>query len=211
MPSVNRLDEDNFLERLEKREMAAVKRVDNDALAANVPPYLIRPASFRMKEQFNAIALGQNNRFWRSILQQQTSEYITYSATRARSRSRLWGHIRSSSRYFFELITGQPPFDVSMLAPQILVQQMMDFATDDLPLRWRAKWEEMREGLPEEDDSIELEEWLSEVYSDSEKEDEFTSQDMTTATRLIGRMLKFEPSFRATPSEILEDIWWSKI
>ncbi|KAM0547814.1 hypothetical protein ACHAPJ_010160 [Fusarium lateritium] len=112
---------------------------------------------------------------------------------------------------FFELITGLPPFDVSMLTPQILVQQMKDFATDDLPLRWRAKWEEMQKGLLEEDDSIGLGKWMQEVYFDSQKEDEFTSQDITIATGLIGRMLKFEPSLRATPGEILEDAWWSKV
>lgn len=65
----------------------------------------------------------------------------------------------------FELVTGQPPFDVIMLTPPILVQQMTEFAADSLPLRWHGKWQEMQEDLTHDDHRHTLQEWLEKSTS----------------------------------------------
>ncbi|KAF7547639.1 hypothetical protein G7Z17_g7576 [Cylindrodendrum hubeiense] len=85
----------------------------------------------------------------------------------------------------FELVTGQPPFDVIMLTPPILVQQMMGFATDGLPSRWRDKWQAMQKDLPDEDHSYTLQEWLAEVYFNDDKHAEFTREDIISVGKLI--------------------------
>ncbi|EPE10155.1 serine protein kinase [Ophiostoma piceae UAMH 11346] len=115
----------------------------------------------------------------------------------------------------FELITGQPPFDVIMLTKPILVQQMMGLATDSLPSRWRDKWQAMQKDLPGEDDedkdhSYTLQEWLAEVYFDDSKHAELTREDIVGVGKLIESMLKFEPSQRAGASDILADSWLNR-
>ncbi|RBA19856.1 CMGC/SRPK protein kinase [Fusarium proliferatum] len=111
-------------------------------------------------------------------------------------------------REIFELITGQPPFDVIMLTPPILVEQMIELIDDELPSRWQAKWQAMQ-GTPTQpdDDGMKLHSWLEEVYFDSNKKPEFTKYDIKRAAELIARLMRFEPSLRATPNEILAESW----
>lgn len=102
-----------------------------------------------------------------------------------------------------------------MLTKPILVQQMMGFATDSLPSRWRDKWQAMQKDLPDEDDedkahSYTFHEWLAEVYFDDGKHAEFTREDIVSVGKLIESMLKFEPSQRAGASAILADSWLNR-
>ena len=97
-----------------------------------------------------------------------------------------------------------------MLTPPLLVQQMMGFATDGLPSRWQVKWQAMQEDLPHEDHSYTLQEWLEEVYFDNDKHADFTREDIARVGKLIARMLKFEPSLRATASDALADAWFER-
>ena len=86
----------------------------------------------------------------------------------------------------------------------------MEFATDGLPPRWQEKWQAMQESLPpsdEEEDSYTLQGWLEEVYFDDYKHSDFTREDVSKVGKLIERLLKFEPSLRATASDILADAW----
>ncbi|GAW26954.1 putative dis1-suppressing protein kinase dsk1 [Rosellinia necatrix] len=45
----------------------------------------------------------------------------------------------------FELFTGQPPFNVLMLTPGILISQMEELAADKLPERWAKRANCLRE------------------------------------------------------------------
>lgn len=99
-----------------------------------------------------------------------------------------------------------------MITPPLLVQQMMEFATDGLPPRWQGKWQAMQEGLShsDEEDSYTLQGWLEEVYFDDCKHSDFTRDDIAKVGKLIERLLKFEPSLRATASDVLADAWFEQ-
>lgn len=107
----------------------------------------------------------------------------------------------------FELVAGQPPFDSIMATPTSVISQMLDFCTDEIPSRWREKWQPLKRD-PVEDAPCTLQQWLEEVYFDDERRPEFTKQDIAHVSRLVGRLLKFEPSSRTLARELLEDPWF---
>lgn len=94
-----------------------------------------------------------------------------------------------------------------MLTTPILVQQMTELIDDDLPSRWQVKWQEMRRKALDEEDTWTLQSWMEEVYFDKGKHPEFTRDEVRAAANFIARLMKFEPSLRATPSEILTEPW----
>ncbi|KAH6656159.1 kinase-like domain-containing protein [Truncatella angustata] len=172
--------------------LTLVSRRDGKSLAGNVPSHIVRPAQFRKRD----------------ILQSSPSIKIIDFG-----EAFLTTNVPSTLHTplpIFELVTGQPPFDVTMLTPPLLVQQMMEFATDSLPSRWQMKWQAMQGNLLCDDHSYTLQEWLEEVYFDNNKQAEFTREDIAKVGKLIGRMLKFEPSFRATASDALSDTWFER-
>lgn len=95
-----------------------------------------------------------------------------------------------------------------MLTPPLLVQQMLVFDADGIPPRWQAKWKAMEENLPHDDQPYTLQEWLEEVYFDDDRTPEFTAEDIAQVGELVSRMLKFEPSRRATAHDILTSAWF---
>lgn len=90
-----------------------------------------------------------------------------------------------------------------MLTPSVLVGQMMELTSDELPSRWQAKWHAMQKNTPQKDGGFTLQKWLEETYSWNDRQAEFTEEEITRMAEAIARMLKLEPSLRATPSEIL--------
>ncbi|KAF4977038.1 hypothetical protein FZEAL_6400 [Fusarium zealandicum] len=216
VPDINTLDEESFFGRLGKPEICSVSRLDGKSLASNVPSYIVRPAQFRKRDIVMLSASIKTIDFGEAFLKNDIPSTLhTPLPVRAPevvfgdvldSRVDLW----SAGCLMFELTTGQPPFDVMMLTPPLLVQQMMGFATDRLPSRWQAKWQAMEQGLPAEDDSYALHEWLEEIYLNDDKHADFTQEDIAEVGKLISRMLKFEPSLRATASDILTDSWFER-
>lgn len=97
-----------------------------------------------------------------------------------------------------------------MLTPPVLVQQMMEFATDRLPTRWQVKWQAMKHDLPEDEGGYTLLEWLEEVYFDNNKRVKFTKEDIATIAELVRQMLKFEPSLRSVASNTIANSWFNQ-
>lgn len=95
-----------------------------------------------------------------------------------------------------------------MMTPSILIEQMIELTDDELPSRWQAKWQSMQNNTPQRDENYRLQKWLEEVYFDNGKQAEFTKEEIATIAELTTRMLKFEPSLRAAPSEILAEDWF---
>ena len=85
---------------------------------------------------------------------------------------------------------------------------MQDMASDVLPERWKAIW--AREGIITETSGPKLQEWLEEVYFDGSRRQELTREDIVRLGQIIGRLLKFEPSARASAREVLDDPWFNK-
>lgn len=108
----------------------------------------------------------------------------------------------------FELFTGQPPFDTFFITPPILIDQMCEMASDSLPKRWETALETMKEGSNVEDTGLGVQEWLEEVYFDSSHKPDLTRDDISRLGVIIGKLLYFEPSSRASARQILDDPWF---
>ncbi|KAF4996624.1 hypothetical protein FGRMN_4370 [Fusarium graminum] len=209
VPGLDNLHEEDFIARLGKPKAGAVTRLDGGPLAHNVPTQIIRPALYRRKDlilshpSIRIIDFGEaffsNNApsTLHTPLPVRAPEVVF--GDRLDSRVDLW----SVGCLIFELTTGQPPFDVVMLTPSVLVEQMIELTSDELPSRWQAKWRAMREDVPQIDGDFTLHKWLEEVYFDNDKQAEFTAEEIARIAEATARMLKLDPSLRATPGEIL--------
>lgn len=93
---------------------------------------------------------------------------------------------------------------------------MMICCSDELPVRWRRKFRAV--GLSklkpikyDPDKPKALPEWLAKYYVNKREVPVFTRYDIFRVGELITRMLKFEPSSRATAEEILSDPWFGEM
>lgn len=86
---------------------------------------------------------------------------------------------------------------------------MPEIASDDLPKRWQNKWETMKKGdeVIAEGSEPNLQEWLKEVYSDGRRTPDLSIEDVMRLGEIIGRLLCFEPSARASARHLLDDPW----
>lgn len=95
-----------------------------------------------------------------------------------------------------------------MLTPPLLVDQMIDLTSDELPSRWLAKWNMMQGDAPLEDERLTLQQWLEDVYFYNDRQVEFTMEELAKIKEAIACLLKLEPSLRATPREVLAQEWF---
>jgi hypothetical protein len=56
-----------------------------------------------------------------------------------------------------------------------------------------------------------LQEWLDEVYFDSALSPDLTREDIVRLGQIVGRLLHFEPSARASARQILNDPWFNDV
>ncbi|QQK43759.1 Protein kinase [Penicillium digitatum] len=80
----------------------------------------------------------------------------------------------------FEVFVGQPTFDTFMITPTLLVGQMQEMASDDLPNRWHEIWDKMNGDNDELTDNPAptLQEWLEELYFGSPQSLDLTREDI---------------------------------
>ena len=99
-----------------------------------------------------------------------------------------------------------------MLTPTILVGQMREVTSDDLPKRWRSMWDKMRAEYDRtaETTGPNLQGWLEEVYFGGPQRPDLTREDIARLGEIIGRLLHFEPSARASARQILDDPWFNE-
>ncbi|KAF5645960.1 CMGC SRPK kinase [Fusarium tjaetaba] len=200
------LSERDFIARLGELEMGLVTRQDGKPLSSNVPTHIVRSSSFRNKDIQSLLSSP-------SIKIIDFGEaFFNFDAPKTlgtpppvRAPEIVFGD-RLDNR-IFELVTGQPPFDAVMSTPPILVQQMIELIDDELPSRWKVKWREMESEAVYDEDNWTLQSWMEEVYFDNDKHPEFTREEIRAMAKLIARLMKFEPSLRATPTDILAEPW----
>lgn len=53
-----------------------------------------------------------------------------------------------------------------------------------------------------------FQEWLEEMYFDSDRKETLSREDIVQLGEIIGRLLRFEPSSRASARDILDDPWF---
>ncbi|KAJ5130802.1 uncharacterized protein N7515_006841 [Penicillium bovifimosum] len=189
MPYTDDLAEDRFIGMLGKPEIGYVQRRDGKCLEAGVPEYIVRPASYRnhswnlaqnakiidFGESFSLTAVPETLHTPLSVRAPEVifQDHIDY-------RVDLW----SMGCMLFELFAGQPPFDTFLITSPILVGQMREMATDELPERWQDKWNTMKMGdvMATESTGHNLQEWLEEVYFDGPLSPDLTREDIIVTT-----------------------------
>lgn len=97
-----------------------------------------------------------------------------------------------------------------MTTPTILVRQMLEMASDDLPERWQESWRAMDSASPGDKSDYTLQQWLEEMYLDGERNEDLTREDIRQVGELVRRMLWFESSMRASARDILQDPWFKE-
>ncbi|QPC80184.1 hypothetical protein HYE68_010936 [Fusarium pseudograminearum] len=219
------LSEADFVARLGKVETGPVTRLDGGPLEDNFPTQIIRPAPFPTSDillenpSVKIIDFGQA--FFGNNAPSTLHNPIAVRAPeivfgdQLNVRVDLWS--AGCLAQIFELVTGQPPF-ASMQYPRGLVEQMLEEIPDELPIRWQAKWQVMQEELAQDramrpeyegDEIFTLQEWLDECYCVHDRKAGFTKKELASLAEAIGRMLRFEPSLRATGvSSGKADITW---
>ncbi|RAL17202.1 serine protein kinase [Aspergillus homomorphus CBS 101889] len=199
---------------LGKPETGHVHRNDSKSLGPGIPEYIVRPASTWKWTWPISDATIKIIDFGESFSQQNVPRTLhTPLALRAPEvifqdrldyRVDLW----TLGCMLFELFVGQPPFDSLFTTPSILVGQMHEIIGEAVPARWMGKWEAMRDGANVESPGPGLQEWLLEVYFDGERKEDLTKDDTLKLGRIIQRLLRFEPSARASVKELLDDPWF---
>ncbi|RBR16009.1 hypothetical protein FVER53590_11132 [Fusarium verticillioides] len=216
IPNLHSLSERDFIAKLGEPDTGLVLGPDDEPLPKNLPTQIVRPASFRHREVQRILAEPSIKiiDFGEAFLSDDAPSTL-HTPLPVRAPEIVFGDkldhrvdLWSTGCLIFELITGQPQFDVIMLTPPILVERMIELIDDELPPRWRAKWQAMQGTPTPPDDGMSLHSWLEEVYFDTDKTAEFTKNDLKRAAELIARLMRFEPSLRASPSEILAESWF---
>ena len=82
---------------------------------------------------------------------------------------------------------------------------MREIASDDLPKRWQEYmgYDEQRGRYDHGKPGPNLQEWLEEVYFDGPQSPDLTREDIVRLGEIIGRLLYFEPSARASARQVL--------
>lgn len=85
-------------------------------------------------------------------------------------------------------------------------------ASDDLPKRWQKIWDTMNkwDDVTAESSGPNLQEWLEEVYFDGRRTPDLTREDIMRLGEMIGSLLCFEPSARASARQLLDDPWFNE-
>ncbi|KAG6032002.1 hypothetical protein E4U40_006609 [Claviceps sp. LM458 group G5] len=96
------------------------------------------------------------------------------------------------------------------MTPARIVGQMIEVTSEEVPSKWQAKWHAMQQEAPEQDRGFTLKKWLEDVYFDSNKQAEFTPEEVSDIYEVVAATLRFEPSLRATPSESLARAWFQR-
>ncbi|UZP43044.1 hypothetical protein NXS19_010860 [Fusarium pseudograminearum] len=209
VPDVKSLSEEDFIATLGKLQAGPVTRKGGGPLGNHVPTQIVRPATFRglddilYRSSIKIIDFGEG--FLRNnVPNTLNTPFVTRApeaifGDRLDRRVDLW----SAGCLIFELITGQTAFEVYPNNHAHLVQQMIEETGDELPTRWQVKWSTMQKDVPHDDEKFTLQEWMEATYCFNDRKAEFTKDELARICEAIMRMLKFEPSLRATPSQIL--------
>ncbi|KAJ5322394.1 hypothetical protein N7452_010683 [Penicillium brevicompactum] len=219
IPDIHNLTEDKLTGILGAPEIGHIRRSDGKDLEPGVPEYIVRPTS-RWTRLWNPDStpsvklIDFGEAFLQTAPPQVLHTPLPVRAPEAIFEDRidyrvdLW----SMGCMLFELFMGQPPFDSFLITPGILVGQMREMAGDNLPERWHDKWKRMSAGgySTAEEPGPNLQEWLDEVYFDHPQSPDLTREDVARLGQIIGTLLQFEPSARASAGQVLDDPWFEE-
>ncbi|KAF5982816.1 CMGC SRPK kinase [Fusarium coicis] len=208
IPDLQSLSERDFVAKLGEPDIGLVLGPDDEPLPKSLPTQIVRPASFRYREVQRILAKPSIKiiDFGEAFLSDDAPSTL-HTPLLVRAPEIIFGD-KLGHRVDLWSTGCLPPFDVIMLTPSILVEQMIQLIDDELPSRWQAKWQAMQGTPTQPDDGMRLHSWLEGVYFDTDKKAEFATNDIKRAAELIARLMRFEPSLRAPPDEILAESWF---
>ncbi|CAI6342237.1 unnamed protein product [Periconia digitata] len=214
IPSVDSLNEEQFCKKLGKPETGMVRRKDGKPLDPGVPQYLVRPFSYPADSSLFSSPIKIID-FGEAFLSNDTPRTL-HTPLPIRAPEIIFGEkldyrvdMWSMGCLLFELVVGQPPFDSIMTTPTVLVRQMLEMCSDDLPERWQQSWRAIDNKAAGENSNYTLQQWLEEMYFDGERNEDLTRDDIIKVGELVGGMLRFEPSTRTSAREVLQDPWFN--
>ncbi|KAJ5547573.1 hypothetical protein N7513_004807 [Penicillium frequentans] len=194
-----------------------VQRRDGKERGLGVPEYIVKPTSYRnclwnSAQSIKIIDFGES--FSCAAVPHKLHTPLPVRAPEVIFQDKIDHHVDlwSMGCMLFELFTGQPPFDTFLITPPILISQMHEMASDDLPERWQKIWDKMDkgDGVTAESPGTNLQEWLEELYFDGRHLPDLTREDIVRLGKIIGSLLCFEPSARASARQILDDPWFNE-
>ncbi|KAF3031853.1 hypothetical protein E8E11_000245 [Didymella keratinophila] len=121
-----------------------------------------------------------------------------------------------------EPVAGQPPFDDFWpTEASYLVHQVLQTVDEELPARWQEKWGvmdlvrqiskkklEVIHGIPLDEDIVcQIQDWLEQAYFEERNSEDLDRADIERIGALIRKMLRLEPSTRASAKHLLQDTW----
>ncbi|OJD24178.1 CMGC/SRPK protein kinase [Blastomyces percursus] len=217
IPYMDSVTEERFTEMLGKPEIGYARRSDGKDLEPGIPEYIVRPTSYwthswNSAQSIKIIDFGES--FLPTAIPQTLHTPLAVRAPEVIFQDRIDYHVDlwSMGCMLFELFTGQPPFDTFLMTPTILVGQMREVASDDLPERWQGLWHTMNagDGITTGNTGLNLQEWLEEVYFEGQENPDLTREDIVRLGQIIGKLLQFEPSARASARQVLDDSWFNE-
>ncbi|KAG6094212.1 hypothetical protein E4U31_006375 [Claviceps sp. LM219 group G6] len=213
VPGLDSLNEEDFVARLGDFVTGAVIKFDDGPWAPNVPTQTIRPALFQEEDILAApcpsikiIDFGEA--FFSNDAPSALDTPLVLRAPeiifgdRLDHRVDLW----SAGCLIFELVSGNRLFDA--WSPLSLVRAMIAATSEELPLRWQAKWHAMQQDKRPGDKGLKIQEWFEYVYHFNGKQAEFTMEERACITKAIAGLLRIEPNLRATARESLDQDWF---
>ncbi|KAI1173944.1 kinase-like protein [Nemania sp. FL0916] len=219
MPNLDELSESQFIDRFGlPKAVKAYGMGEQPSSTVHAPPYILDTLSFANEDSLHL--LGTNPQV--KIIDFDTAFPESHPPDRSvtpivlRPPEAIFGERqdRHVDRWamgclLFELVCGQTPFTSLGAIPASMVAEMRQTLTDEFPERWREKWEKMKGNFEGESITrLTIHDCVQGSYFFKDRKPDFTDAELRTIVELIDRMLKFEPSLRASPRDILNHSWF---
>ncbi|ODH48991.1 hypothetical protein GX48_04924 [Paracoccidioides brasiliensis] len=181
MHCMDNVTEEGFTEMLGKPEIGYVQRSDGKGLEPGIPEYIVRPTSYRT-HSWNPAQLIKIIDFVESFFNPQ--------------------------QFLKTLHTPLP-----VRAPEVIFQDRIDYHVDLWSMGCMVDGKDTinaGESRTTENTGPNLQAWLEEVYFEGMESSNLTREDIVRLGQIIGKLLQFELSVRASARQVLDDPWFNE-
>ncbi|EFQ98010.1 CMGC protein kinase [Nannizzia gypsea CBS 118893] len=181
MQSMDNVIEEGFTEMLGRPKIGYVRRSDGKDLEPGIPEYIVKPTSYRTHS-------------WNSA---QSIKIIDFGGS-----------------FLPTAVPQTLHTPLAVRAPEVIFQDRIDHRVDlwsmGCMMARDMGYNERRDGRATENTGPSLQEWLEEVYFEGQECPDLTRGDIVRLGQIIGKLLQFEPSARASVRQVLDDPWFNE-